>query len=616
MSDIGDIDLKSYCASLETVKTNISKISEISEISNKGIFKNLEQAMKIMAQVSSNITRELASAKGLIATMKNWSSYSEQFKTLCTNRVSTITGCLKNIYNIDMTTVKYSSDQYINGLRKLNQAMDLDVIALFDELKYDDFNFILYGKNGAGKSSLLMELQHDLFSQTSIVVPADRQIGYTNDILHRENEVDLKHALSITEPGKTLALLSLCIRNQELKERREHEIDDKIIGNRLIRIFDSLGLDRRLELSEKGEPSLYADDISPYSITEASDGEKTVLYFIMVTLLSPKNAFVLIDEPENHLNGSLMRKLFDALEQERGDIKFIYATHNTSFIENRKGAKLIYLEKTTKKHFWKFKKLKNYENIPFELILDIEGTNDDVIFCEGENDHSLDIKLYSLLFPNKQIISAQGCEKVTLQTKMFDDNRKVLRKKAHGIVDYDFRDKDEITHLNNLNVYTLNVNEIENAYILDFCIDEVRQHLCNDKSLDTIKDEIIKKISKLIVEIKKDYATKSFRKLHLTNKFNSVDHIEEELVRINKENENIFMTKYNQFANALDNSISNKDYNTLMKLVPGKLIIKHVASLLGIDINNYANILLNKLSVNSDLRKTLKSKLLDNQIDW
>ena len=41
-----------------------------------------------------------------------------------------------------------------------------------------------------------------------------------------------------------------------------------------------------------------------------------------------------------------MRNLFDKLELERPDLRFVYLTHNIDFVESRKNVALIYLEKS------------------------------------------------------------------------------------------------------------------------------------------------------------------------------------------------------------------------------------------------------------------------------
>ena len=62
-----------------------------------------------------------------------------------------------------------------------------------------------------------------------------------------------------------------------------------------------------------------------------SDGERAVLYLIVQVLCIPDNKKLIIDEPELHLHGSIMNRLWKGLEQVRPDCLFIYITHDTDF---------------------------------------------------------------------------------------------------------------------------------------------------------------------------------------------------------------------------------------------------------------------------------------------
>lgn len=47
-----------------------------------------------------------------------------------------------------------------------------------------------------------------------------------------------------------------------------------------------------------------------------SDGERAVLYLIVQVLCIPDNKKLIIDEPELHLHGSIMNRLFTRLNNE------------------------------------------------------------------------------------------------------------------------------------------------------------------------------------------------------------------------------------------------------------------------------------------------------------
>ena len=56
-----------------------------------------------------------------------------------------------------------------------------------------------------------------------------------------------------------------------------------------------------------------------------------MFYYIAHILLAIDNSYIIVDEPENHLHPTNCNKLWDELEKERCDCKFIHLTHNINF---------------------------------------------------------------------------------------------------------------------------------------------------------------------------------------------------------------------------------------------------------------------------------------------
>lgn len=483
---------------------------------------------ELIIKCSNSLNSELCRIKNLTTILDNKRKLNQPFINFQSKRIEENTKIIMNFLAIDIEISKIK--HLANAIQKCSEIIgDSLSYDLFNQFKYGDSNYILFGKNGAGKTSLLTVLSQRLNISNVIFSSATRNINYSNNVYCKPSEINLRNALKRTGNYETMYFLSQCIRNVENNERRNHLSEEEIITNKIIRIFNSLGLERKLNICSNGDLELTSEIGKPYSLGFASDGEKSVLYFLMVSLLAEENSFVFIDEPENHLNGSLMQKLFDCIELERKDIIYVYATHNVHFIESRTNVELVYLEKTNKKDKWVYKKFANYKELPLDLILTVEGTSDDVIFCEGEDNGSYDNKLLKELYPNFQIIASQGCEKVTLQTFIFNNNSTILRKKAYGLVDFDFRKDDEIKELNKKNIYVLKVNEIENIFILEKCLYEIKELLSFEKTMDDIKDSIIQTISHKLLDIKKDFATKTLRKLNKKNKLNDIENIEESL---------------------------------------------------------------------------------------
>ena len=538
-------------------------------------------------------------------------SINQQYKEYVKRRVEQIFAICKEINNRH-----YNKDKFVGStplFRELiNYTGEESVFELFQSFRYGNSNFVLFGKNGSGKTTLLNVLHSEMFTTNSIVVPATRNINYSNDLFHRTSDVGLIKAISCKEENKAMFYLSLMIIKEEIVQRREKKPEELIITNRVIQTFNSLGMDRELFIDENGDLYLFAKEGEKYSLSLASDGEKSALYFIMIAFLSPNNSFLIIDEPENHLNGALMKKLFDILENERKDIKYIYSTHNINFIESRNNAEIIYLKKTNFNNKWHFNKFNEYTNLPLDLILNVEGTNDNVIFCEGEDNNSFDAKLYRILFPHYHILPSGGCEKVIIRTNVFNENKTQLRKQAFGLIDYDFKEDSYIEQLKRKNVFVLKVNEIENVFLLEDCLGRVSQHLKVSDSIENIKNNLIEIIKKKDIDIKKDYATKLLKNIHLKNKIDKIDDLTKTLDSINNQNKTIFLSAFSQFSTTLNNAITSLDYNALMKLVPGKLIINNCAKLMGLnDKDIYVKLVLKLLEEDETLSITLKDKICD-----
>ena len=539
-----------------------------------------------------------------------WEEFNEQYKNYFINRLNQIKNIAERFNNHSITASnEYSYGQVWDFIDYLyNSVTRNSTFELYEHFKYGDKNYILFGKNGAGKTTLLNKISSEFLNSNTMVLPATRDIRYAENPYFYQNDINLKHAINEHTDGKSLFFLGKFLASEDYKQLSNGVSFDETLKNKVVSVFNQLGLDRRLLLNEMGNLLLGEENITPYLLSHASDGERSSIFILLAVLLSPANSFIFIDEPENHLNGALMRKLFDLLEKERPDVKFIFATHNIQFIQSRQNVELIYLEKTNKYNEWTFKKFEDFEDLPFEVILNIEGTNDNIIFCEGEDRNSLDCQLYEILFPDFEIVPIHGCENVEKHTELLNSNKLTFKKEAKGIVDNDFRNEEEIKRLKLKDITVLGVNEVENIFILPCCLISMSNILSNGKSIDEIKAEIISKISSKIDGIRQDFATKLLRKIQLQNKFNKLDDVKNDLDIISESNKTKFLEEYQSFENNLLESIKNEDYDQLMKIVPGKQIISDVVKIVGFaNVSFYVNKLL--LQINED--KQLKEEILN-----
>lgn len=223
-----------------------------------------------------------------------------------------------------------------------------------------------------------------------------------------------------------------------------------------------------------------------YSATQMSDGERAVLYLSAQVLCVPTNKILIIDEPELHLHRSIMTRLWSALEQQRPDCLFIYITHDTQFAAEHVSAEKIWI-KEYNGLVWKLQQIEN--DLPEALLLDILGSRKNVLFVEGERD-SYDTKLYTELYPNYHIVSCGSCTQVIARTKAFRSNLSLHDCEVYGLIDRDYRSDYEIDAYKNDHIYTLNVAEVENLFVVEELVRLMANHMCQDA--DTVFDAVKK----------------------------------------------------------------------------------------------------------------------------
>ena len=227
-----------------------------------------------------------------------------------------------------------------------------------------------------------------------------------------------------------------------------------------------------------------------YSANQMSDGERAVLYLAAQVLCVPENKILIMDEPEIHLHRSLMNRLWSALENIRKDCLFIYITHDTQFAALHSHADKIWVQDFDGTH-WQLEKLEN-SDLPEELLLDILGNRKDVLFVEGEKD-SYDSKLYSVLYPNYYVVPCGSCTQVIARTKVFRSNPMLHHCSVYGIIDRDYRSDYEIGTYTEDNIYTIEVAEVENLFLVEELLNIVANHLTCDfeKTFADIKKYVI-----------------------------------------------------------------------------------------------------------------------------
>ncbi len=212
-----------------------------------------------------------------------------------------------------------------------------------------------------------------------------------------------------------------------------------------------------------------------YSATEMSDGERVIFYLTGQCLAAPKDGIIVIDEPELHLHKSIQVNLWQELELARPDCLFVYLTHDLEFASSQESAKKIWL-KDFDGHKWLWEEVGEIDEFPEELLLQIIGSRQPVIFVEGDKG-SFDAALFRAMYKNHLIIPRGSCSQVITSTITLLKNQQLHNLKVSGIIDRDRRTDKEIEKLKANGVFVLDVAEVENLFCVPELIEVVAENL-------------------------------------------------------------------------------------------------------------------------------------------
>lgn len=270
----------------------------------------------------------------------------------------------------------------------------------------------------------------------------------------------------------------------------EKPLAPRRIFDALKSIWDSVYPHRTIKIKDS---KFYASQgTKEYSATEMSDGERAVLYLASQVLCVPQNKILIIDEPELHLHRSIMYHLWSELEKVRPDCLFIYITHDLDFVSSHIVSDIYWVKSYDGNGNWQIEEIES-DDVPADLQAEILGSRKPILFVEGEK-NSFDTQLYSAIYPNYHVIGCGGCSQVIMRTKAFNATRLSGMPDVFGIIDRDYRCEQELNALKDHNVYTIDVAEVENLFIVEELLKLVASHLGMDGS------RIFEKVREYVVE--------------------------------------------------------------------------------------------------------------------
>ena len=135
------------------------------------------------------------------------------------------------------------------------------------------------------------------------------------------------------------------------------------------------------------------------AIRALSRGEKAALYYLAATLLAPPQALILVDSPTLFLHPTSVGILWSRIERARSDCRFVYDTNDANFASGQARRTAIWIKDyDAADHSWRYQIIEGGE-LPDEIFLQMMGSRRPILFTEGDTSHSIDMRLYSVVFP-------------------------------------------------------------------------------------------------------------------------------------------------------------------------------------------------------------------------
>ncbi|WP_330112026.1 AAA family ATPase [Cetobacterium somerae] len=574
--------------------------------------KELEVNLEEMNELENLINQEKAMLD------KNYDEYIEKIPLL-KEKIYLLEG--KNIFPQAYYVLNESNlkDQILNKIKFINE---LKKISLILKMTKGDKKIILIGGNGSGKSSLADYLKQSLLLNV-IVFPAqkhlflenDYEISYTKDRVQAfQHQRQAKANIRDTE--KSLIRNIRAIANNHIDivytaDKLSMKEREKTLFDKFKNIFEELIPEIEMSIDTNYRTIYPSKNEKKYSFDQMSEGEKVIAMYISELLLAKENSYIIVDEPESHLNIATINKLWDLLCDERNDCKFIFISHNIDFINSRGDIHLVWCKSFTHPNEWVLEEILDTQDIPVDLITEIVGSKKPIIFCEGKK-NSLDYRVYSSLFMKTHTIyPVENHRDVINYTKAYEKISIFKNQRAYGIVDGDLTEDQNVEELRKAQIVVLPFNEIE-MFLLDENI--IVEVLSLSYSPEEIKEKILK--------FKEDFFNKiknSKEKIILSKLKKEIDsRLEKEKVQefSTLEELNISFKKIvnlqlddlnKKYMEKLESKINEKDYPELLKWcslkgeVSKNLANRHLEE-------KYIDKAIFRLTQNEELKKKLQNK--------
>lgn len=520
-------------------------------------------------------------------------------------------GVISSIYNIPR--------HYIQHYRKIEDIRAK--LHIFYQIRSIDGSIVMIGANGSGKSSLARHLNNKLSSNIAIL-SAQRFLYYQKkkSISTEGNEIDRVRAFQLVSKSAQdqniqqlittdMNLLMDALLSQHIDCTVDYYVREKdkqrSVLSRTIDIWNKI-IEHREIYAERTGVYVKGKGIAEYDFNLLSDGEKAIFYYIGHILFAREKSYIIVDEPENHLNLTVCNKLWDELEKERSDCRFIYLTHNLSFATSRSNSTILWNKKFTPPYNWDFEILPQNSTIPPRLMMEIVGSRKDIMFCEGHDTGSMDYMLYSILFPQYTVIPVAGHRNVISYVNAYNSSS-YFPNHAVGIIDGDHHLPEQIEKWKSQAIYTIPVNEIENIICDKDILEKAVDNFC---SPEEALEKYYERFWKILEETKEQQATNYIAE-YINNSFNeNFLHETKEIDVLIREAHSLLETtaikkRYTEILERIDDVISSKDYSAALRFVNfKKRLTNDIAKVI---VDHYENRILDLIKKDNKLQEHIRA---------
>ena len=247
--------------------------------------------------------------------------------------------------------------------------------------------------------------------------------------------------------------------------------------SKLINLWNDLLPHRELSLENIKIQVRVPMQTAQYQASEMSDGERNMLYVMGKCLLAPTNSLLIVDEPELHINKSIMNDFWDKIRDARKDCGFLFVTHDVDFVLANSSARISAVDNYEHPEKWGVSWLDEADRE--EIQIKILGSRKKILFVEGTIAGSLDHKIYSKVYPDFLVIPVGSCEQVKHRVKAMKNNASLHHVECFGIIDRDTIAFDAVTKLSDDGIFVSKFAIIENMLLSE----EVAKTLWQQKNM-------------------------------------------------------------------------------------------------------------------------------------